>query len=229
MVRLPPSSQLEVIFFDAAGTLFELREPVGTGYARLAEPFGLHLDPRQTQEAFKQAWKELPSPYPSPSESPERDWWQNLVKRVLETVTGSTPAPDVFDPYFQTLWDFYGSAEAWQLYPEVPEVLLLLYGYACPLGIISNFDSRLHPVLKGLGVHAYFDPIILSADVRSTKPNPRIFQAALEAANCQASQALHVGDDPRMDWDGAEQAGLTAWRLDRSQNSLEDLARTLCT
>ncbi len=228
MVRLPPSSQLQVIFFDAAGTLFELRAPVGAGYARLAEPFGLRLDPRQTQEAFKQAWKDLPSPYPSPSESPERDWWQNLVKRVLETVTGSTTPPEVFDPYFQTLWNFYGSAEAWQLYPEVPEVLEQLSA-RFRLGVISNFDSRLHPVLKGLGIHSVFDPIILSADVRAAKPDSRIFQAALKATNCQATQALHVGDDPRMDWEGAEQAGLTAWKLDRHQASLEGLARDLCS
>jgi putative hydrolase of the HAD superfamily len=44
------------------------------------------------------------------------------------------------------------------------------------------------------------------------KPDARIFLAAAEAAGVEASEVLHVGDDPHLDGVGALQAGMQmAW------------------
>ncbi len=48
------------VFFDAAGTLIRLREPVGEAYARIAARHGIEVDPQSVETAFLQAWKTTP-------------------------------------------------------------------------------------------------------------------------------------------------------------------------
>ena len=114
----------------------------------------------------------------------------------------------------------------WELFPEVWEVLTALRP-RYRLGIISNFDGRLRPILSHLGVLELFDPIVISSEVGADKPDAWIFQQALAQTNCTAAQSLHIGDDPQADWLGAREAGLQVFRLERPRNSLRDLAKEL--
>ncbi len=222
--RLPDAIP-RVIFLDAAGTLFELRESVGAGYARLALPFRPHLDPGAADAAFRAAWKSMPPPHPSTAADPERDWWRRLVRQVLSLLESPLPEAE-FQAYFEQLWTHYGEADTWELFPEVPGVLEALSS-RYRLAIISNFDQRLYPVLDGLGIRPFFESVTLSAEVRASKPAPEIFAHALEQMDCQPGEALHVGDDRKADWEGAEQAHLMAWRLQRPENSLLELSKAL--
>ena len=91
------------------------------------------------------------------------------------------------------------------------------------LGLISNFDGRLRPILAHLGLAGAFDPLVISSEVGADKPDPWIFQQALALAGTTAAEALHVGDEPRGDWQGAAEAGLQVFQLHRPDNSLRDL------
>jgi HAD superfamily hydrolase (TIGR01549 family) len=80
---------------------------------------------------------------------------------------------------------------------------------------VSNWDYALAEVLERCGLADGFDAVITSAAVGARKPNPRIFEAALEAAGCAAAEALHVGDTPAEDVAGARAAGIPVLLLDR--------------
>jgi putative hydrolase of the HAD superfamily len=95
------------------------------------------------------------------------------------------------------------------------------------LGVISNFDGRLRPILASLGLAGFFDPLVISSEVGADKPDGWIFQQALDLADTPATEALHIGDDPRSDWQGAAAAGLHTFHLHRPENSLHDLAAAL--
>ena len=82
-------------------------------------------------------------------------------------------------------------------------------------------------VLVGHGGFELFDPIVISSEVGADKPDAWIFQQALTEARCAAGRSLHVGDDPQADWQGAKEAGLQVFRLERPGNSLWDLTREL--
>jgi putative hydrolase of the HAD superfamily len=71
------------------------------------------------------------------------------------------------------------------------------------LGLISNWDQRLRPVLGGLDLDVWLDPIVISCEVGAEKPDPAIFRIALDAARAQPSEALMVGDAPAADIEGA--------------------------
>ncbi|MCF2937166.1 HAD family hydrolase [Paenibacillus alkaliterrae] len=63
-----------------------------------------------------------------------------------------------------------------------------------------------------LGIRELFDYILVSEEAGSKKPDPRIFEATLNAMQLQPDQCIYVGDHPVNDMEGAEKVGLsTVW------------------
>jgi putative hydrolase of the HAD superfamily len=214
---------IKTVFFDAAGTLFHPPRGVGWHYRDVAARFGCTLDEDALAQAFKTVWKQMPEPpaiyQPYPDDN--KGWWFNLVEKVLDH-TGVSPTQLDRHAYFEVLYTEFTLPNVWQLYPDVLETISALRT-RFRLGLISNFDGRLRPVLTHLGLGEAFDPLIISSEVGVEKPHAWIFQRALEEASIAPHEALHVGDDPLADWEGAATAGLHVFRLDRPKNSLRDV------
>jgi putative hydrolase of the HAD superfamily len=215
---------IKAIFFDAAGTLIHLPRGVGWHYQDVAARFGCALNRESLDQSFGSVWKSMPARpathWPRPDD--DRAWWRELVERVLnqcEVTPPQLPRPS----YFEELYHEFTQPGVWALYPEVREVLTSLRG-RFRLGIISNFDGRLRPILANLGIADDFADIIISSETGAEKPDTWIFQQALGTARIAPSEALHVGDDPVRDWQGAAAAGLHVFHLERPVNSLRDLA-----
>ena len=202
---------LRAVLLDAAGTLIDVARPLGDAYSRLARDFGGDLDPDTMTAGFRTAFADTP-PMAFPGrhgpalDRAERGWWRAVVERVTRAAGG---VPE-FDAYFDRLYAHYASAPAWRVYPEVPEVLAALRERGLALAVISNFDSRLSPLLDALGLAHFFDAVVCSGAVGAAKPNPAIFVHALATLGVEASQALHVGDSRVNDYDGARAAGIDA-------------------
>ena len=213
----------KIVFFDAAGTLIRLTRSVGENYALVAERQGLHLDAAELDRAFRQVWAEMPVRPATGQPRPDDDkgWWHELVERVVALSSTSVAQLD-FDAFFEAAYGHFAEAGVWELFPEVTEVLAAL-APRCELAVISNFDGRLRLILRHLAITRYFRHIFVSSELGLDKPDPSIYQRALEISGFSAAEALHVGDDPERDWQAAESAGLRAFHLDRPHNSLRDL------
>jgi HAD superfamily hydrolase (TIGR01549 family) len=82
------------------------------------------------------------------------------------------------------------------------------------LGLLSNFDDAQcgREVLADSGVAELFEAVIISAEVRLRKPDPRIFRRMLAMLDLAPHEVLYVGDTPRDDVWGAYQVGIpTVW------------------
>jgi putative hydrolase of the HAD superfamily len=220
-------SAIKTVFFDAAGTLFHLPKGVGAHYRDVAQRFGCDLNEDALSLAFRNAWREMPMRNALRQSRPDDDkgWWRMLVHRVLEHCGVPEQQLDRA-AYFDLLYAEFALPGIWELYPEVREVLTTLRP-RYRLGLISNFDGRLRAILRHLGLEGWFDPIIISSEAGADKPDAWIFERALTLAETTAPEALHVGDDPRCDWQGAADAGLRVFRLQRPGNSLRDLLAQL--
>ncbi|MEN9205674.1 MAG: HAD-IA family hydrolase [Thermostichales cyanobacterium SZTDM-1c_bins_54] len=207
-----------VIFFDAVGTLFTVRGSVGEVYSRVVADYGVVVDPQVLNRAFYRVFEQAPAaafPEATPEQVPEleRRWWREVVLKTFEGLgLGGFPG---FEAYFQEVYDLFAEAQVWMLYPETLPVLDYLQRRGIPMGIISNFDSRLFAVLASLGLTGYFESITSSSTVGYAKPSPRIFRQALEKHGIPAPQALHIGDSFRQDFQGALQSGLQGLWLNR--------------
>jgi putative hydrolase of the HAD superfamily len=90
---------------------------------------------------------------------------------------------------------------------------------------VSNWDVSLPEVLGRCGLDGALDGVVTSAEAGSRKPDPAIFEPALELARCSAAEALYVGDTPAEDIDGARAAGIPALLIDRGGGGdIESLA-----
>ncbi|MGH9938269.1 MAG: HAD-IA family hydrolase [Blastocatellia bacterium] len=213
----------EVVFFDATGTLFEVRGGVGEIYGRVARDFGFESEPRTLQRNFARSFREQPA-LAFPSGTPdaelaglEKDWWRNLVEAVFADL-GPFPR---FDEFFDEIFERFRGREFWRVYDDVEPALAGLKQQGFRLGVISNFDSRLYDALRACDLDRFFDSVHISTRVGAAKPDPAIFQAALGHYRIDPSQACHVGDSLREDVAGARAAGLHAFLIDRpgEQNS----------
>jgi len=218
-IEPPPKA----IFFDAAGTLFYLPRGVGYHYALVASELGLKWDSRELDRAFNNAWNAIPrrESIDGPREDDDKDWWRQLVDLVLNETAPSMSELDR-DNFFEIVYEHFAEAGVWELYPEVLEVL----GNLQPrfqLAVISNFDGRLRMILEQLGVSKFFSHVFISSELGADKPDPEIFQRALNVVNLQPNEVLHVGDDAERDWRAATTVGLSIFELDRKKNSLRDL------
>ncbi|MEZ4858248.1 MAG: YjjG family noncanonical pyrimidine nucleotidase [Flavobacteriaceae bacterium] len=94
------------------------------------------------------------------------------------------------------------------LFEGVTEVLPYL-SEKYSLHIITNgFDEVQHLKLKNSGIVTYFKTITTSEEVGLKKPNPVIFQKALEKACAHPKVSLMVGDTFEADILGAEAVGM---------------------
>ena len=160
-----------------------------------------------------------------PREDDDKEWWRELVNRVLGLVAPGTGELDR-DAFFEVAYSHFAEAGVWELYPEVTEVLQRLQG-RFDLAVVSNFDGRLRMILEHLGVSKFFSHIFLSSELGADKPDPEIFRRALRLSDARPDETLHVGDDPVRDWEAARSAGLTVLELKRPENSLHDLRAVL--
>jgi len=70
-----------------------------------------------------------------------------------------------------------------------------------------------------------FRHVFLSSELGADKPDPLIYQRALQLSGFVPNEVVHVGDDPQRDWEGASRAGLAVFKLERRRNSLRDLLK----
>jgi putative hydrolase of the HAD superfamily len=85
------------------------------------------------------------------------------------------------------------------------------------LGIVSNAEGRIEADAKRFGLAKYFDVIIDSHVVGVAKPDPRIFQIALERLGVGPDEARFAGDIYSIDVEGARAAGIEARLIDQHQ------------
>jgi putative hydrolase of the HAD superfamily len=210
---------IRVVFFDAADTLFHINGSVAEIYLRHAVEFGFSPKPESLPaitQAFSRAFREAPPPIfaatePAQLKQSERLWWFDIVHNVFYRVGMF----ERFDDFFDRVFAVFADADSWRLFPETATTLTSLKASGIELGIISNFDSRLFPVIRGLGIADLFDTVTISSLAQAAKPSAKIFQLALDKHVVDPEEALHVGDSLREDVEGATKAGLHGLLLDR--------------
>ncbi len=101
------------------------------------------------------------------------------------------------------------------LFDDVLSVLKTLKERELILGLLTNLDRDMNPICRELGLEPYLDFVVTSGEVGVDKPEPPIFLAALQRAGVNASAAVHVGDQYKLDVIGARGVGIAPILIDR--------------
>jgi putative hydrolase of the HAD superfamily len=201
---------IKAVTFDVGGTLIRPWPSVGHVYAEVAARYGLkNFSAEQLNARFKNAWRARPGFAHS------KNTWEELVIEVF--------SPDTLPPgFFAELYDRFAEPDAWHIFDDVIPTLKALVSHKIKLGIISNWDERLRPLLHKLKLDSYFETIAVSFEVGASKPSPIIFEYAAAQLGLSAGSILHVGDSLEMDVDGANAAGFQGLQIHRNPKSPAD-------
>jgi 2-haloalkanoic acid dehalogenase type II len=101
-------------------------------------------------------------------------------------------------------------------YDESVAVLESLRGRLRLAVVTNGTEEHQRTKLDASGITGLFDAIVTSGTVGASKPDPRIFGAALDAVGCEPAEAAMVGDNPLRDIAGAQRAGLRGIWIDRN-------------
>jgi putative hydrolase of the HAD superfamily len=194
---------VRALFFDVGGTLMRPYPSVGAVYAAIASFYGITTSADETERAFRESWAALKRPGLTVS---RKDWWRELVFRTLGQANQAC---------FDELYETFARPDVWRVFPDVEETLHEARARGLHVGIISNWDERLRPLLDQTELTDYFDSLTISCEVGVEKPGAEIFLAALRAAAVAPNEAIHIGDSDSEDVQGAQAVGMNAILVDR--------------
>jgi 2-haloalkanoic acid dehalogenase type II len=187
---------VKAVTFDAYGTLLR-NEDLMLIPRRIVSDHGLTA----SVDAVLGAWVDL---YHQATMQPPfrtlRQIEEQILPRVLRRFHVSADASAYVDLFFEV-------TTMVALYPEAMKVLNVLGPVRS--AIVSNADHE-HVAAWRFKLPVQFT--LISEAVRAYKPNPLIFQRALEQLGLPPHEVLHVGDSELDDVRGAKAAGLrVAW------------------
>ena len=94
------------------------------------------------------------------------------------------------------------------------------------LAILSNHAKEWSEYMKQkFDLFKSFDPIIFSCDVGFRKPDPQIYEIALEKLKCDAGECVFI-DDKKRNTDATEKLGIKGIVFEDYSKLIEDLSRS---
>lgn len=225
VTSLSPDIPPQVIFLDAMGTLFGLKSSVGEIYQQYALNYGVKVDAKLLDRAFARSFKSAPplafiTNNSAALEEQEFAWWKKVVQTTFFQL-GFLAEFSNFTDFFQDIYSYFATKDPWYIFPDVVPALNKWQDRGIELGVISNFDTRLKQVLKVLELEQFFTSITISSETGFAKPDPNIFETALDKHGFTAKQAWHIGDSLIEDYQGAKRVGISAFCLNRDTSLLK--------
>ena len=210
---------LKAVFFDMYGTLAGFVPSRHEVQSRACADFGIELTPDGVLRGYGAADRYMNEqnavdPLRLRDEKGREDFFAEYERLVLQGA-----GVEVTLERAGEIWNVLRTIP-YKLEPfdDVTPTLATLRERGLTLGMISNIDRKGPDVAQDLGIESQLDFIVTSGEVGAEKPDPAIFKAALEKAGASPSEAVHVGDQPSSDVEGALEAGMGAVLLDRDGN-----------
>jgi FMN phosphatase YigB (HAD superfamily) len=145
------------------------------------------------------------------------DFWNHYGYRYLRSMyVPERSAAELASPLVARMEAEYDPVN--HVYPCAFETLGRLKEAGFTLGLVSNRTNPCQEECQTLGLLNYLEFAYVAGEVDAWKPDPRIFERAIQISGSPPENMLYVGDNYYADILGAQNAGLHAALLD--ENSL---------
>jgi len=211
---------IKAVFFDWFNTLARYDPPREQLQSQALQEFGIHVPPQKIIPGLLLAdrgYFEENTVFPVRQRSPEEQAkvYTRYQSTILTEAGVNLPREqEVLSKIMQRVQQL-SRGMSFTLFDDVLPTVKTLKEQNLTLGLLSNIDRDMKPVCRELGLEPYINFIVTSGDVGVDKPKPPIFLAALERAGVNASEAVHVGDQYKLDIIGARGVGITPILIDR--------------
>lgn len=203
---------ITTILFDLDGTLRHSKPSSAEVFTNYVASRGYLVSMDDGQRALR--WEhyywanspELEADIGGKKEENQEFWCRYSYRRLIAIGLSSPAAESLAPEVCQYMDETYHHVNV--IPAELPQVLSTLQAAGYKLGVVSNRDHPFWELLQELGLCPFFDFSLAGGEVKSWKPQPGIFHAAMERAASTPAQTLYVGDNYFADVVGARYAGL---------------------
>ncbi|XP_038216850.1 rhythmically expressed gene 2 protein-like [Zerene cesonia] len=217
-------NKIKLITFDATNTLLKFCTTPWEYYSKVASENGYKVSEDVIKDQFYKSYRVFSQEYPNFGRETIHwdNWWRRIVHATFNDQIRDTAA---INRIATALIEDYKTPKCWCHAKGSLELLRYLKKHGVTLGVISNFDPRLHEILHKMCVHSYFKFVLTSYEAGYSKPDRRIFESAvkLSSAPVLPHECLHIGDDFKKDFEGAKGAGWHGILVRDNKSSLEQL------
>lgn len=133
---------------------------------------------------------------------------------------GRRVEPHVHARLVEHRWSYFHGL---RLYPDTLPTLRALRERGHKLALITNCSTETAAPLERLGLAEFFDAMALSCDLRAAKPDPAIYQYALDKLGLDPRTVVYVGDGDTQEHAGAARFGMTTVLLKRPDGPRRDV------
>ncbi|KAJ8415469.1 hypothetical protein AAFF_G00424490 [Aldrovandia affinis] len=204
------------VLWDVKDTLLRVRKSVGEQYSQEAKRAGLTLPAAEIEAAFRGAYRQHSSLYPNYGIAQGlggQAWWAGVVQDTFSRCGVRDKV--LLDRLAHNLYHGFSGPDNWEVFPDSEQTLQGCVSLGLQLGVVSNFDNRLEGILRSCGLLSHFRFLLTSEMAGVAKPDPAIFQQALQRCGVAAANVAHVGDSYRNDYLTAHSLGIRGYLIDR--------------
>lgn len=204
-------SSVKAVFLDADDTLFFVSPGVAEIYARICADHGLHVPVEKLRSSLPITWSGFRAEYENVANNyetfpgREREMWRKFSILAIEKFH-PTPPTSLLDE----IYDEFAKERSRRLFPGVVEFLQHLKTTGYKIGLLSNNDERMMPLLDELGLSHYFDEILPTALIGFKKPASLAYERAALRIGSAPEEILYIGDSLEHDYHGARNANWNA-------------------
>ncbi len=173
-------------------------------------------------EAFTRLFGHWYDTLPAPGRPPDRE---QFVSRMARYGIGYAPIPDIYREMLEMWLDSFPSLDAAVeahfnampdmvgLHPKTETMLKRFRREGIPVGVVTNGGTETQwGKLRKTGIADLVTACVVSEEFGAWKPDPAIFDYALEMIGSEHESTLFVGDNSEHDILGAVGVGMrTAW------------------
>ena len=205
------------VFFDAGETLVHPHPTFADLFARTLRGQGYDVSAETVHERGHVVFERFRAAAQAgelwtTSLERSRRFWHDVYGVFIREL-GIADADGLVDVLYATFTDLAN----YRVFEDVPPVLDRLREAGIVMGVVSNFEVWLEQLLEQLRVRSYFAVSVVSGVEGVEKPDPRIFEIAMERAGVRPDVSVYVGDNPEFDVDPAHEAGMFPVLLDRRE------------
>lgn len=209
---------VKAIFFDWFDTLARYEPSREELYSQALREFGIEVSAKELTSAVSAADKHFfEENARSPVERRNPKEQAEIYMRYQNTVLTEAKIKADQELLFKLLKKMQQLFEGitFVLFDDVLPTLKTLKEQKLILGLLTNASKDMISIHRKLGLEPYLNFVVTSQEVGADKPKPPIFLAALERAGVKASEAIHVGDQYKLDVAGARGVGIKPILIDR--------------
>lgn len=206
---------IEAIFFDFYNTLVRFWPPLPQIQHAACQNLGIRVPPERLARGyaiadlyFNEENHRLPL---GERDAAGRDEFFARYEQIILEEAGVAVSLRMA----KQIWDMAISVpKEFVEFEETRPVLAELRKRGYRLAVLTNLRRDMTELTQQLGIHEYLEFCITGREV-AEKPATAIFAAGVQRMGVRPDQAMHVGDQPRSDVQGARDAGLYPVLIDR--------------